>query len=105
MKSRFHALPILLALFAAPVVAQSMKITPGDVMPPGSKARIEYSNPARASQTIVVTVTGGNPTTTQEVAITLDSSGNGSGSWVAPDNWSKAYFNAPDVAQQIVIID
>lgn len=105
MNSRFHPVPILLALFTAPVIAQSMRITPGDIMPPGSTARINYSNPARASQTIVVTVSGGTPTTTQEVQITLDSSGNGSGSWTAPHDWSKAYFNAPDVAQQVVIID
>lgn len=86
------------ALAAAAAPAQSMSVTPGTSLTPGSTAKIAYSNPSKANQTITVLVVGGFPVPTiQEVVIELDAKGNGQGSWVVSSTWRNATFSAPGV--------
>ena len=82
-----------------------MTVTPNGVVTAGTTLRIEYSNTSLAGQHVVVSFTGGDPPVVQTIEITLDANGNGSGEWTTPADWSKAYINAPDVAEQIVTID
>jgi hypothetical protein len=98
-------LAFLVLFIAAPLFAQSLTIGPGEILEGGSLASLSYSNPARAGQTIVVTLVGGTPQTTQEVMIRLDGAGNGTSSWSVPTDWDKANVTAPDVAEQVVVID
>jgi hypothetical protein len=94
-----------LLLASSSLVAQNLRITPGGVLHPGTTAQVNYRDPQRAGQTIAVTVTGGFPVpVTQEVLITLDDKGNGTGQWAVPAGWRNAKFNAPGCSEQVVPI-
>lgn len=97
-------LAFLLFFVTSPLFAQSLTVSPGGTLQGGSHASLTYVNSSRAGQTIVVTVTGGSPTTTQEVVIHLDDTGRGTGSWSVPTTWDEAAFSAPDVVEQVVPI-
>ena len=82
--------------------AQTMKVTPSGKLKEGSNATISYENKSLAGQTITVEVSGGYPVVfTENVQITLDADGKGTGTWkVAPmATWMAASFNAPAVAE------
>lgn len=95
---------VLFSFLATGVAAQTLTITPGGPVQPGTEVTLSYDNPALANQTIVVTVTGGNPPVVESVPIPLDATGKGSGKWKAPTGWRKGYVNAPGCAQQIITI-
>lgn len=96
---------IAFALAAAAVPGQSMSVTPGTSLSPGSTAKIAYSNPAKANQSVTVLVIGGFPIPTiQEVVIELDAKGNGQAAWVVSSTWRNATFSAPGVVDLIVPI-
>src|SRR5262245_8784992 len=88
-----------LALFTSSLAAQSMTVSGGGMLTGGTKADITYDNPARAGQTVVVTVSGGTPVVTVEIPVLLDSTGKGKGTWLVIGAWWSADFNAPDVRQ------
>lgn len=88
------------ALFVSTVaVAQTLQVSPSPVLSRGADAEVTYADASRAGQTVVVTVTGGFPATTQEVFINLDEKGRGSATWVVPINWRNASFNAPGITE------
>ena len=98
-----HKTQVLAAVFAAvlfsPFVrAQTLTVTPDPVLTAGDTAKISYSDPQRAGQTVVVTVTGGFPVQTIEIPIPLGSDGSGSGTWTVL-SWHSASFNAPGVPE------
>lgn len=101
-----HALAALLLSSLSPcLVAQTLTVDPGGVIPAGSTATVSYTDASRAGQTIVVTVVGGVPPTQQEIFITLDAKGKGSAPWTAPANWPSAYFTGPGGASLRVAIE
>lgn len=87
------------ALLSTVATAQTLQVSPSPVLSRGADADVSYQDSARAGQTIVVTVTGGFPATTQEIFITLDAKGRGNGTFVVPTNWRNASFNAPGVSE------
>ena len=88
-----------LALMAATVEAQSMRVSPGGVLVAGQSATISYSNPSLANTEVTIEVATGYPVpTVQNVVIHLDAKGHGTGSWLVA-NWSAASFNGPDVRE------
>ena len=102
------------ALFAAlvstaPVSAQeqtqqspSLSVNPG-VLTQGGSAKINYSNPSMAGQTVHVAIDNGMGRTPQfdGVEIQLDAAGQGSTTWTVPQNWLGANFNAPGVDEVV----
>jgi hypothetical protein len=95
---------LLFAFLATGAVAQTLTISPGTVVSEGTTVGFDYADPSQAGATIVVTVTGGTPPTTDSITITLDASGNGSGKWKAANGWRKAFVMAPGCPQQIITI-
>lgn len=98
------------ALFAlcatlATTTAQSLVVTPGQVLRAGQVATITYSNASLAGQCVTIEIAGGFPVATVEtVVIKLDANGVGTGSWTANSAWFAAGFNAPGVAEVMVMI-
>lgn len=87
-------------LFAVSVLAQgSISVNPG-VLRAGDSATINYSNPNRAGQVVLIEIDNGSRRTPQTatIEIHLDANGNGSASWAVPA-WMVAKFNAPDAAE------
>lgn len=86
---------LVLALLGGFANAQKLQVNP-DPLVAGGTAEINYSDPSKAGQTIIVTIDGpGFPVpAVVEVAIPLDGQGNGGAKWPVP-NWPWALFNAP----------
>jgi len=78
----------------------SLSVSPS-ILTAGGQATIEYANPARAGDEIVVEIDdGGFPTPKRSfVIIQLDENGKGTGTWDVPHDWDGANFNAPDAVQ------
>jgi hypothetical protein len=95
----------LLGLLPAPLVAQSLKISPGEIVTEGDTVTFDYSDPSSPGITIVIEVSGGFPPETVELFVTLDADGNGSTTWKARAGWSTAYITAPDVEEQFIEIE
>jgi hypothetical protein len=104
MNTTRSVLSSFLFLLSSSLCAQSLTITPGGVVTAGTNVTLSYSNPHLAGQTIVVTIAGGIPQATVSIEIQLDDEGEGTGTWGVPTNWRKAYVNAPDVTEQIIVI-
>ena len=98
------AAALLFSFLAAGAAAQTLTITPGGFVTPGSTVNLSYDDPARANQTIVVTITGGNPPRIEAVPIQLDADGKGTGNWKVPTGWRKGFVNAPGCQEQIIPI-
>ena len=96
---------LLLGLLPAPLLAQSLKISPGDIVTEGQEVNFDYSDPSSAGVTIVIEVSGGVPPETVELFVTLDADGNGSTTWKARGGWGTAYVTAPGVEEQILEIE
>ena len=95
----------LLGLLPAPLLAQSLKISPGEVVTEGDTVTFDYSDPSSPGITIVIEVSGGEPPETVELFVTLDANGSGSTQWKARTGWRKAYVIAPDVEEQLLEIE
>lgn len=96
---------ILAALTASGLSAQTLVVSPGDVLVAGSKATITYSNPALADQKVTIEVSGGFPVpSTEVVTIQLDANGKGVGTWTVTSEWRSARFNAPGVVEVTIPI-
>ncbi len=99
-----RGLAAILFVLTAPVIAQSLRVSP-DPLSAGGTANLTYDDATKPGKIIVVTVGGGMPWTVQVVEITLDAAGHGTGTWAVPAaGWNKGYFNAPNVAEQIILI-
>ncbi len=94
---RRAAAAVLCSILSSSLFAQVLTVPP---LTAGTTARVSYSNPSFAGKRIVITVTGGTPSTTHEIFVDLDASGNGSKSWLVPSSWVLATFNAPGCDQQ-----
>jgi len=93
-------------LLASSAFAQSLNVSPGNVLRLGQTATITYVNKGLADSTVVVTVLGGFPIPTViEIPITLDADGKGAATWVPSDPlWFNAVFSAPGVVDVTVPI-
>jgi hypothetical protein len=98
------ATALLFSFLVAGAAAQTLTIGPGGFVTPGATVNLSYEDPARANQTIVVTITGGNPPRIEAVPIQLDGSGKGTGNWKVPTGWRKGFVNAPGCPEQIIPI-
>ena len=98
------ATALLFSLLAAGAAAQTLTINTTGTVVPGSEVTFNYHSPSHANQTIVVTVTGGNPPRVDAIPIKLDADGKGSGKWKVPTGWRKGFVNAPGCAEQIITI-
>lgn len=87
-------------LSAATALAQATLTVTDGVLDVGQSIEIEYSNPARAGGSVVVTMDNGEiPLATLEVVIQLDARGKGKVEWIVPDWWWVS-FNA-DGAREV----
>ena len=98
------AAALLFSFLAAGAAAQTLTITTTGTVIPGSEVKFDYDNPSLANQTIVVTVTGGNPPRVDAIPIQLDADGKGTGNWKVPTGWRKGFVNAPGCQEQIIPI-
>lgn len=93
-----------LFLFSAAASAQQITVTPGTVLTAGNTAKVTYSNPALANQTVTIEIGGGFPIPEfQTIKIRLDGTGKGSGDWTVA-NWGSACFSGPGAPPVIVPI-
>lgn len=100
MLRHFLASAVATALLSAALSAQvALSVDPG-VLNVGKTAKVTYSNPALAGQTIEVVIDNGSRREPQSdrLSVTLDANGNGSAHWLVP-NWYGAKFNAPNAAE------
>jgi hypothetical protein len=97
-KGRTFVAALGFVMFAAAASAQTLTVTPGGSLTPGGTAQISCSDPARKGSVVYVTVTGGVPASTTEVAVQLDANGNGTTTWTVP-SWRFVTFCMPGVAQ------
>lgn len=83
-------------VFATGLSAQKLTVGPTGMIPAGSAVTLEYSDPSKAGQDIVIEVSGGFPTPSiEKVTIHLDAAGKGRATWNANGAWLTAGFNAP----------
>jgi hypothetical protein len=94
---------LFLSVFAFPLLAQQLTVPAG--VASGAEIPIQYTNAAMAGKRVVITATGGNPTTTVEIIMTLDAQGQGATGWTAPPGWTTAYLSAPGCEVAGVDID
>jgi hypothetical protein len=94
---------ILFTLLSSSLLAQSLTVPISASA--GSTIDVSYDNPALAGKTVLITVSGGMPPTTQEITIALDSTGRGTASWLVPSGWLSATFNAPSCEAKTMTVD
>lgn len=101
---QFQSLFALVALNAA-LSAQTLTIPTGPLSN-GETIVITYSNPSMAGKKITVDIDDGAfPTPNNaKIEIQLDANGNGKAAWLVAA-WELAKFNAPDVPEQVRVID
>ena len=85
-------------LFASSAVAQTMSVTPGNLLRLNQPATITYTDRDKAGQTVRVLVTGGLPISVVEITMVLDEKGRGTAVWTPTNGlWLVAVFSAPGV--------
>ncbi|MEM7200333.1 MAG: hypothetical protein AAF628_08720 [Planctomycetota bacterium] len=66
-----------------------------ETVAPGGTINIKFSDPSKGGQTVKVTATDGVNDQSEDVFITLDSSGNGSAPFQVPAGWTNAVLSGP----------
>jgi hypothetical protein len=93
------------SLAAQPLLPQRFGGTHPDPVPREGTLHIEYINIARANTSIKVEVhDGADPTQSEEVTITIDASGDGSGEFDVPFGWVAVVVSYPDSADLSVVV-
>ena len=78
--------------------------TSPDPVDEGAELVIDYSNPARANETISVTV-GDGAGHEQQVDIVLDANGHGQHGFIVPSGWFGVTLNFVDSAEHVVSVN
>lgn len=86
---RAAALVAFVSLFAGSLVAQNVQVS-GTVLQHGTTVRVTIDDPSRAGQTVTLLIQDPSaPQQQDQIAVTLNASGQGSCSWVVqPWRWA-----------------
>jgi hypothetical protein len=103
LTNRFAAVS-LLSLVLGSLSAQTLNVNPNTNVTVGTNLQISYMNPGMAGRTIVVTVTHSFPPQAKDLAIVLNSSGEGATNFTVPQV-SSLFINAPKVAEQVILVN
>ena len=92
---------VVAAIGTSTLAAQATMTIPEGLLTEGETITVEYSDPSKANETVVIEADdGGFPTATVvEVVIVLDENGEGTVLWRVP-RWRAVSFNGPDVKEQ-----
>ena len=98
------AFALSFALLLGGLTAQTITVGSSGSLNVGQSTSVSFHDPARANQTVVITITSNWPNVvTESHVVTLNAEGHGSFTWTVP-KWTKAYFNGPGAKEVSVAI-